>query len=80
MWLTIGSMRFTFKIFQIQNGRLEVLLEPPPLDLPSIDAAHRLAQQYASYVPVHLVTIEAEHGSIFELWFGDSQDLALASD
>jgi hypothetical protein len=27
-----------------------------------------------------LITIETEDGSIFELWFGDSQDIALAAD
>jgi hypothetical protein len=79
----IRLMRFVFKIFQTKNGRLELLLEPPALDLPSIVAARRLAQHFASYVPVHLitlVTIESEDGSISELWFGDSQDIALAAD
>jgi hypothetical protein len=73
-------MRFTFKIFQTKDGRLELFLEPSPLDLPSTDAARRLAKHFASCVPVHLVTIEAEDGSICELWFGDSQDIALAAD
>jgi hypothetical protein len=76
-------MKFVFKIFQTKNGRLELLLEPSPLDLPSIDAAHKLATHFASYVPVHLITlitIETEDGSISELWFGNSQDIALAAD
>jgi len=73
-------MRFVFKIFQIRNGRLGLFLEPHPLDLASTSAARRLAKHYASYVPVHLMTIEAEDGSIAELWFGDAQDIALAAD
>jgi hypothetical protein len=48
-------MRFVFKTFQINNGRLELVLEPSPLDLPSTDAAQRLAKHFASYVPVHLL-------------------------
>jgi hypothetical protein len=72
-------MSFTFKIFQTKNGRLELFLEPSPLDLPSIDAAHKLAKHLTSYVPVHLITIETEDGSISELWFGDLQDIALAA-
>lgn len=73
-------MRFVFKIFQTKNGCLELFLEPSPLDLPSTNAACRLARHYASYVPVHLITIETEDGSISELWFGDSQDTALAAE
>jgi len=73
-------MMFTFKVFQIKNGRLELLLEPSPLDLPSADAARRLARHFASYAPVHLITIESEDGSISGFWFGDSQDIALAGD
>jgi hypothetical protein len=73
-------MRFTFKIFQTKGGRLELFLEPSPLDLPSTDAARRLAKHFASYVPVHLITIEAEDSSICELWFGDSPDIVLAAD
>jgi hypothetical protein len=81
--LTIALMRFTFKIYQMKNGSLEPLLEPSPLDLPSMDAAYELAKHFASYVPAHLttlITIESEDGSISELWFGDSQDIALAAD
>ena len=73
-------MKFTFKIFQTNGGRLELFLEPSSLDLPSTDAAHRLAKHYALYVPVRLITIETEDGSISELWSGDSQDIALAAD
>lgn len=65
-------------IFQTKNGHLELFLEPSPLDLPSIDVAHRLAKRFTSYVPVHLITIESEDGSISELWFGDRDDIALA--
>ena len=71
-------MRFVFKIFQAKNGHLELFLEPSPVDLPSTDAARRLAKHYASYVPVHLITIETEDGSISEFWSG--QDIALAAD
>lgn len=63
-------MKFTFKIFQSKNGRPELFLEPPPLDLGSIDTAHRLAKHFAGYVPVNLITIEAEDGSVSELRFG----------
>jgi hypothetical protein len=73
-------MMFSFKVFQIKNGRLELFLEPSPLNLPSTDATRGLARHFASYVPVHLITIEAENGPISELWFGDSQDIALAAD
>jgi hypothetical protein len=73
-------MKFVFKIFQTKNGRLELLLEPSPLDLPSIAAAHKQAKHFATYVPVHLISIETEDGSISELWFGDSQDIGLAAD
>ena len=72
-------MRVAFKIYQIKNGRLELLLEPSSVDLPSIDAARRLAKEFVSYVPVHLITIETEDGSISELWFGGSQDIALVA-
>lgn len=73
-------MMFTFKIFQIKNGQLELFLEPSPLDLPSADAARRVAKHFASYVRVHLITIESEDGSISELWFGHSQGIGLAAD
>jgi hypothetical protein len=74
-------MKFAFKIFWTQSGRLELLLEPPPLDLQSIDSAHKLAKHFASYAPVSLIIIEAEDGSISELWFsgGRCQDIALAA-
>ena len=73
-------MTFVFKIFQAKNGRLELLLEPSPLNLPSIDATRRLAKHFAAYVPVHLITIETEDDSIFELWFGDNKGIALGAD
>lgn len=73
-------MKFTFKIFHTKNGRLALFLEPSPVDLPSTDAARRLAKHYASYVPTQLITIETEDGAISELWFGDSRDIALAAD
>ena len=73
-------MKFAFKIFWMKNGRLELLLEPSPLDLRSIDTAHRLAKHFASHTPVSLVTIETEDGSISELWFGDGPyEVALAA-
>ena len=72
-------MRFTFKIFQNNDGRLELLLEPSPIDLPSTDAARRVAKEFASYVPVHLITMEAQDGSMSQLWFAD-QDIAVAAD
>lgn len=66
-------MKFAFKIFQTQNGRLELFLEPPSIDLRSIDTAHRIARYFAAHVPVNLITIEAEGGSISELWFSDGR-------
>ena len=52
-------MGFVFEILQPKNGRLELFLEP------STEAAHKLAKHFASYVPVHLITIETKDGSIF---------------
>jgi hypothetical protein len=66
-------MKFAFKILWTENGRLELLLEPSPLNLQSIDIAHRLAKHFAAYLPVSLITIEAEDGSISELWFSEGQ-------
>jgi hypothetical protein len=73
---------FTFKIFRTKNGHLELLLEPSPLDLRSIDTAHRLAKHFASYLPVSLITIETEDGSLSELWFTDGrcEGVLLAAD
>jgi hypothetical protein len=73
-------MKFAFKIFWTKNGRLELLLEPSPLDLRSIDTAHRLAKNFAAYAPVSLITIEAEDGSISELWFRDGRCEIIALD
>lgn len=77
-------MKFAFKIFRTKNGRLELFLEPSPLDLRSIDTAHKLARHFAAHVPVNLITIEAEGGSISELWFNDGRGgdtlLAAAAD
>lgn len=72
-------MKFAFKIFRSRNGCLELFLEPSPLDLRSIDTAHRIARHFAAHVPVNLITIEAEGGLISELWFGDSPDIAMAA-
>jgi hypothetical protein len=66
-------MRFAFKIFWAKNGRLELLLEPSPLDLRSIDIAHKLAKHFSAYLPVNCITIEAEDGSVSELWFSDDR-------
>lgn len=75
-------MKFVFRTFWAKNGRLELLLEPSPLDLRSIDTAHKLAKTFAAYAPVNLITIEAEDGSISELWFSDGrcEGIALAAD
>jgi hypothetical protein len=75
-------MKFAFKIFWTKNGRLELLLEPSPLDLRSIDTARRLAKHFAAHAAVNLITIEAEGGSISELWFSDGrcEDIVLAAD
>lgn len=74
-------MKFVFKIFRTENGRLELFLEPSPLDLRSTDTAHKLARHFAAHVPVSLITIEAEGGSISELWFSDgrAEDMLLAA-
>jgi hypothetical protein len=75
-------MKFAFKIFWTKNGRLELLLEPLPIDLPSIEAAQKLAKNFAAFAPVSLITIEAEGGSVSELWFSDGryEDIVLAAD
>jgi len=75
-------MRFAFKIFWTKNGRLELALEPAPLDLRSIDAAHRLAKHFATFAPVNLITIEAEGVPISKLWFrnGRCEDTVSAAD
>jgi hypothetical protein len=66
-------MKYVFRIFRRENGRLELLLEPSPLRLRSIDTAHRITNHFAKHVPVSLITIEAEDGSISELRFGDAR-------
>lgn len=75
-------MKFAFKIFWTKNGRLELALDPAPIDLRSIDAAHRLAKHFAAFAPVRLITIEAEGCSVSELWFSDGrcEDIVLAAD
>lgn len=73
-------MKYAFRIFRAENGRLELFLEPSPLNLRSIDTAHKLANHFATLVPVSLITIEAEDGSISELRFGDGEDVRLAAD
>jgi len=75
-------MTFAFKIFWTKNSRLELLLEPAPLDLRSIDAARRLAKHFAAFAPVRLITIKPEGGPISELWFSDGrcEDIVLAAD
>jgi hypothetical protein len=75
-------MKFAFKIFWTKNGRLELLLEPSPLDLRSTDTAHKLAREFATHAPVDLITIDAEDGSISELWFSDGrcEEIVLAAD
>ena len=32
-----------------------------------------IANNFAKYLPVRLITVEAEDGSISELWFGDGE-------
>ena len=61
-------MKFAFEIMWVRDGSLEPLLQPAPLSLQSIEAARALAMQFASYVPVHSITIEAEDGSVVECW------------
>jgi hypothetical protein len=76
-------MKFVFKIFWTQNGRLELFLEPSPLDLRSIESAHTLAKHFAAFAPaVRLITIEVEGGAISELRFGDGrcEGIMLAAD
>jgi hypothetical protein len=75
-------MKFAFKIFWPKNGHLEPLLEPLPTDLPSIEVAQKLAKHFAAYAPVSWITIEAEDGSISELWSSDGrcEDIVLAAD
>ena len=76
------TMKFSFKIFWIKNGRVELLLEPLPIHLQSIDTAHKLAKHFATFAPVSLITIESEGGSSSELWFSDGrcEDIVLAAD
>ena len=75
-------MKFTFKVFWTKNDCLELLFEPPPFNLRSIDTAHKLAKNFAAYAPVDLITIKAEDGSISELWFseGRCEEIVLAAD
>lgn len=61
-------MRFVFEILWSKDGSLEPLFQPAPVNLSSIEAARDLALRFASYVPVHSITIEAEDSSIFERW------------
>jgi hypothetical protein len=61
-------MRFVFEILWSRHGSLEPLFQPAPVSLSSIEAARDLALRFASYVPVHSITIEAEDSSIFERW------------
>jgi hypothetical protein len=65
-------MKFIFKAYWMQDGRPEPLLEPPPVDLRSIENARELAERFVAYIPVHSMTIEAEDGSIFERWLNGS--------
>ena len=62
------QMTFAFKIFWLRDGALEILLEPEPLNLPSIETARKIVERFASWAPVHSVTIEADDGFIFEHW------------
>ena len=61
-------MKFAFEILWKRNGCLEPLFEPAQVSLRSVEAARKLAERFASYVPVHSITIEAEDGSVFERW------------
>jgi hypothetical protein len=61
-------MRFVFEILWSRDGSLEPLFQPAPVNLGSIEAARDLALRFASYVPVHSITIEAEDCSLFERW------------
>ncbi|MFZ2007817.1 MAG: hypothetical protein WB697_07080 [Stellaceae bacterium] len=61
-------MKFAFEILWTRNGFLEPLFEPAPVNLRSVKTARALAERFASYAPVHSITIEAEDGSIFERW------------
>lgn len=63
-----GSMKFAFKILWMRDGFLEPLFEPTPVNLRSVEMARALAERFASYAPVHSITIEAEDGSVFERW------------
>jgi hypothetical protein len=62
-------MKFAFKIFWMQNGQLELLLEPDALDVPSITNAREIAEGFAAHAPAHSISIESEDGLISERWF-----------
>lgn len=61
-------MKFAFEILWARAGFIEPLFEPAPVDLQSVEGARQLAKRFASFVPVHSITIEAEDGSVFERW------------
>ena len=61
-------MKFAFEILWTHDGSLEPLIEPEPVNLRSVEAARGLAARFASYAPVHSITIDAEDGSVFEFW------------
>ena len=62
------AMKFAFEILWTSNGSLEPLIDPAPVNLPSVEAARELAALFASHAPVHSITIDAEDGSVFEFW------------
>lgn len=61
-------MKFAFEVLWTRDGFLEPLFEPAPVNLRSVEAARQLAERFASFAPVHSITIEAEDGSVFERW------------
>ncbi len=60
-------MEFVITISWTRNGSVEPLLSTTA-NFRSIDMARAAAKYFASHVPVHSITIEAENGAIFERW------------
>jgi len=58
-------VKFAFKIFRTVNGTPELLLEPAPINLPSVEAARALVEQFVSDFPFPVsITGEAENGFV----------------